>query len=154
MALEGVSDPKIWWKIALEKFAPDRWVKKCPRTPPRRNPEKRKETPMVSDWTREVTQQSGNALLSFSDFWSTIFTPHPWSLTNGSPWKSAPGKRRFRTWKTSIFKIPFQKLQVCHFSIFSMMSGQISIIPKPESGDFGGIPLLNHHLGWPQLRSL
>ena len=29
-----------------------------------------------------------------------------------------------------------------------MLSGQISIIPKPECfGDFGEVPLLNHHLG-------
>ena len=28
------------------------------------------------------------------------------------------------------------------------ISGQISIIPKPEFfGDFGEVPLLNHHLG-------
>ena len=29
---------------------------------------------------------------------------------------------------------------------FAIPSGQISIIPKPELRDFGGIPLLNHHL--------
>ena len=29
--------------------------------------------------------------------------------------------------------------------------GQITVIPKPEcSGDLGGIPLINHHLGWPR----
>ena len=28
-------------------------------------------------------------------------------------------------------------------------TGQISIIPKAECfGDFGEVPLLNHHLGW------
>ncbi len=32
--------------------------------------------------------------------------------------------------------------------------GQMSIIPKPELKQFsGGIPLLNHHLRWPRLRS-
>ena len=34
------------------------------------------------------------------------------------------------------------------FKVGKYTSGQISIIPKPEfSGDFGEVPLLNHHLG-------
>ncbi len=35
-----------------------------------------------------------------------------------------------------------------------IVSGQISIIPKPELRGFGGIPLLNHNLRWPRLTSL
>ena len=34
------------------------------------------------------------------------------------------------------------------------ISGQISIIPKPELRGFWGIPLLNHHLRWPRSRYL
>ena len=45
-------------------------------------------------------------------------------------------------------RFPFKKTgHLCWGN--SKWSGQISIIPKPESfGDFGEVPLLNHHLGW------
>ena len=37
---------------------------------------------------------------------------------------------------------------ISHFPEIARDSGQISIIPKPECfGDFGEVPLLNHHLG-------
>ena len=43
---------------------------------------------------------------------------------------------------------------IYNIHIILYISGQISIIPKPELRDFGEVPLLNHHLGWPRLTSL
>ena len=53
--------------------------------------------------------------------------------------RSRVGMRSCWTW-------PGQKSRKHH-------PGQISIIPKHELRGFGGIPLLNHHLRWPRLRS-
>ena len=39
----------------------------------------------------------------------------------------------------------------CYVWLPEGTSGQITVIPKPECfGDLGGIPLINHHLGWPR----
>ena len=79
-------------KSLPKKFAPDRWIQKM--TPPpskdsaeRKPPEKRKETPMVSDWTREVTQKSGNAMLLCFFLIFEVLSLHRTHevLTNGSP---------------------------------------------------------------------
>ena len=51
-----------------------------------------------------------------------------------------------------------RRIRFCHvlclvffflsLKLYIDISGQISIIPKPELfGDFGEVPLLNHHLG-------
>ena len=37
-----------------------------------------------------------------------------------------------------------------HWEDTYLISGQIIIIPKPESRHFGEVPLLNQHLGWPR----
>ena len=55
-------------------------------------------------------------------------------------------------WKYKILELPPRSQLITELltTISHQVSGQITIIPKPEfRGFWGKIPLLNHHLRWP-----
>ena len=45
-------------------------------------------------------------------------------------------------------------ITTCLWNLLQYLSGQLTMFPKPHLRAFGGIPILNHHLGWPRLRLL